>query len=237
MGWPYRVAWLSLGLFVAAALAAMLTYGGGHWHDASATRFSLAYNYFCDQFDAISIAGRNNAMSRGLAHFAIFALAVCQAAVWWLVPRGLADVATTRRRLLRTCQVAGVASAVALPFILVPWWSLHKLAIFVAGPAGVAALIGVNWTLWVMASPAQAALARRAANFVRVSGLALAIIATVGLTDYLGIVLLEAPRTMLLPIIQRLGLVAMTAWLGGMLLLMNSLAALPTTNHPTNGAR
>ena len=100
MGWPYRVAWISLGLFAAAALAAMLAYAGGHWHDASATRFSLAHNYYCDQFDAISIAGRDNAASRALAQFAILALAACQAVVWWLVPRGLADAARRVAELL-----------------------------------------------------------------------------------------------------------------------------------------
>lgn len=231
MAWQLRLATALLVIFAACTIAAMITYGGGSWYDAHATRFSLAHNYYCDQFDAVSISGRDNVASRCLAKAALVLLCASLAAMWLAVPRALGAVPRRRALLLRFCQITGLASALTMWSVIVP--AFHLTGIFIAGPLGVVSLVGINWFVWSMALPAAAEArdARRAARLVKVTGLILVATALVGLVDYVGIVFGGAPRTIVLPLAQRLGGAAIIAWVASILYLMRVLSE--GTSAPT----
>ncbi|MDP9150320.1 MAG: SDR family NAD(P)-dependent oxidoreductase [Myxococcota bacterium] len=174
--------------FVALYAVAALLYPGGTRADPGRTDFSFVDNYWCDLLDATTYGGRRNP-GRPVAVAAMVILSVGLAVLWWLTP-GLFPRARKRAWLVRS---AGFACALVAPCVAT---IAHDMAINVAGIFGAVA--------FVTTMTARRPVGGRGLRLCEISALALAA------GSYL--VWQTGCGLALLPLIQKLALLAFLIW-------------------------
>jgi hypothetical protein len=207
--WPRRCAlliafsWLAFcGLFAASALI----YPGGNWLDRSAPGHRFFANYFCDLTQPVSLSGVNNPVGSRLAQLAMVFFAAALAAFFWLVPRFFATD-TRPARWVRRLGACAVLSYLAVPFTPSELFgNIHAWLSLASGGLGLAAALAAVRALL------------RANRVARVLGWVGALSLAAGLLHallFLRYLHLSEPAPLIVPAVQKLAALLLSAWMLG----------------------
>ena len=193
-----------LGVFSVLMAAAMAAYPGGSWLQRSSRGHAFWGNYWCDLLRNPGLNGEDNAVSAGLAQWAMLAMAMTLLIYWFVASSLFLDRAALARwtRGLGSLGAIGLALITQLPSDR--FAGLHVLAVVLAGPMGIAA------TALAIVGLASAPGTSRLARFL---GIALAVSASATLLQYTRQAWLGAAESALLPALQKVATGLLMLWM------------------------
>jgi len=199
-GWDRAGAALLLGLLAAGAVATGLAaaqYPGGTWMDRGAEGHSFWGNFLCDIARDVALDGRPHPGALW-GRVAEWALVLALGVFFWIAP-----ALVEPRRSRRTLRLLGAVAALGLLLVPVTTGVPHALALLAGAGPGFTATVQVLRGL--RHRPVLAAL----------GGLALGL-AAMELALFLGFHerFSTGPLPLAVPAVQRLALLAATAWMG-----------------------
>lgn len=192
---------LSAGLMTAAARL----YPGGTWFDRQAPGHHFWLNYVCDLTHGTALNGTPNPAAP-FAQVALLGMIAALGPFWFLLTR----LFPNRRRLgqvVRSAGVLAVVAAFAIP--LTPsnvFGRLHGTVVLLAiGPALLAAVCGITG-VW---------LDRRCPPVLRLVGTAALVAMALDVALYAHHMATGTPASVLIPIVQRIALILIVAFMVG----------------------
>jgi hypothetical protein len=190
--------------FVPLISTAMVLYPGGHLWDRTAPGYDFWHNFWCDLLRNPAYNGLVNRSAPIFAQAAMFVLALGLAAYFMLAPR----LFETRAWLARLVSTLGVCGALGLAMVSGlssgSFPRLHGIAVLVAAPMGLIALLG---TLVGIASSSRAS---RRCFWLGVAALGASLF---GLVQYTREFAFAAPSSPWLPISQKLATLLVLSWM------------------------
>jgi len=196
----------SIAGFVALELPAMLLYPGGTWFDTRARGHRFWQNFLCDLEWRVALNGQPNPVGSRLAQAAVLVLTLGLAPFWIAVGGLLRE----RGRLAASVRLLGlVATAGTVAVTLMPsdrFGTLHGAAVLTSGVPGLtAAALAVVGLL--LAGPRP-----RIEGWL---GAAMLSFATVNFVLYAAHYLAGVEGTPLVPMMQKMALFFLLAWMAG----------------------
>lgn len=192
----------SLALFLALYAAAIALYPGGTWFDRQAPGYDLLRNFVCDLTQPIALDGRPNRAGSLFGKASMLALDAGLS----LNFLGALRLGHPTPRMARAIRVAaalsflGIAAVPLLPSLEVG--VLHSIAVLVGSGAG---LLAGGFSIAVLARSPYRRIARL--------GMAMFAAAFVDAGIYAWSAFVSGTTPLALPVLQRLALVLMVAWL------------------------
>ncbi|HYQ26953.1 MAG TPA: hypothetical protein VER04_07035 [Polyangiaceae bacterium] len=192
------------GLFAAAAWV----YPGGNWLEPGARGHRFFANYFCDLTQPVSLSGVNNPLGSRLAQLAMLSFAAALAGFFWLVPRYFRPSAGARARAwVRAFGECAVLSYLAVPFTPSKiFGDVHAWLSLLAGALGLAAALAAVWGL-LRSQPIARALGVLGALSLLAGVLHAAL--------FVGYLHSSEPAPLLVPAIQKVAALLLSAWMLG----------------------
>lgn len=190
--------------FVVCMTIAIALYPGGNLWDHAQPGYDFWRNFWCDLERQPAYNGDPNQLSPRFAQLAMVCLALGIGAYFVLAPR----LFSSARLLARAVTVAGLCGALGL--VLVAGISsrsfptVHGVAVLVAGPTGLAAVLGT--VIGLARTPARSPL-------LVALGAAMLAVALFTLTQYTREFLFSAPSSEWLPRSQKVATLLALGWM------------------------
>jgi hypothetical protein len=197
---------LSVIVFAALEVSAMLLYPGGTWWDRTTHGASFWQNYLCDLGADVALDGVPNPVGSRFSQAAMLVLAFGLCLFWWIVPSLFAPAARGPLgrvvRALGVMSFCGTVAVVVLPSSRVG--PLHGATVVVAGLPGLSAAVVTVVALLRGEPRPRVAGALGASMF----GFALA-----SFLLYVRTLVLGGPGPVVIPVAQKAALLLLMAWL------------------------
>lgn len=207
----------ALGLVLLASIAgfallielAIVRYPGGTWFDRAAPGHDFFRNFLCDLTQPIALNGQDNP-GVGLARAGMVVLDVGLLCLWLSIPR-LCDATPLARWLvgLGMTSFIGVVAVALTPSLRLG--TLHAVAVLCGTLPGIMAGVLAN----IM-------LARSAHRFLSRLSSVLLIVSAIDAAIYAVHTVAGGPPPLALPVLQRLAMVVLLAWMTAVALTMLS---------------
>lgn len=191
---------VSVALFALLVLLAIQRYPGGTWFDPRAPGHDIFRNFLCDLTQPIALNGQRNP-GFGLAKAAMIVLDVGLLCLFWVVTLIAAPSRLTRPlRVLAAISFAGIIAVPLTPSLELG--AIHTVAVLAGAIPGV--LAGVV---------AMVLLRRTPHRWLFLLGAAAIAVAAVDVAIYAVNAASHAPPALMVPVLQRLSLVLLLAWM------------------------
>jgi len=198
-------------------LAAMYHYPGGTSFQRDRAGYLFCSNFWCDLLHTTAYNGQPNDLGANLGSLALSVLAVTLGLYWWLLAQSM-PAARTRPAILVLGLTGSVGMGIVAEVSVKPGTIAHGLAIVMAGPCGLAAMLVALAAQW------KRGLHKLAG--VGALGLALALW---NLVQYSREYLFHAASAPLLPAVQKAATLLVLAWVQATT--WKAVAASPSPGH------